>query len=176
MLTRENITLQHFSVLLNTLATLQAGLREWPTEEAGVPGTSRLAGEARLAQEVTLIKTCARIDQLVEDEVRWGLSRLLDIEQRLDDTLTNQNAFFASQKAAADDTRKPSRFLQPDLIKTPSGWCAFFGDVSNDDSLITGVGESPAEAMAAFDAAYFRKLTPEELPIQHAPTKRKPKK
>lgn len=177
MVSREGITLQQFSVLLNTLATVQAGLREWKLEDSGVPEVSRLAGEARLALEASLLKTCARIDKLVDDDSRWSIDRLLDIERKLDETLATQNSFFASQKAAADDTRRPSRFLSPELIKTPQGWVAFFGDVSNDTSLITGIGESPAEAMASFDEAYYHKLTPEELPNPMAATsKRKPKK
>lgn len=161
---RENITTMQISVLLNTITTMQAGLREWPTESNGVPSTNRLDGEGRVALETSLIKACERLDEIVSDKSRWGIDRLLEIERKLDETLAAQNDFFKSQKAAADDTRRPHRFLSPDLRLTPHGWCAWYGDVSDDASLITGIGDSPAEAMAAFDEAYYRKLTPAELP------------
>jgi hypothetical protein len=175
--TREAITLQQFNVLLNTLATLQAGLREQPTEEAGVPGVHRLAGEARLALEATLLKTCARIDKIIDEESRWSLDRLFDVERRIDETLSTQNAASVAQKEAFEDSRRPCRILQPDLVKTPNGWIAFYGDVSNDASLITGVGESPADAMLAFDQSYHQKLTLAELPSgAGAPPKKRKKK
>lgn len=178
-LNRENITHVQVSTLLNTIATMQHGLREWPTEPNGVPSSSRLDGEGRLALETSLIKACERLDSVLADNARWGIDKLLDIETKLDDTLRNQNAFFDAQRKAADETRRPSHILKPDLMKTPHGWCAFYGDLSNDASLITGIGESPAEAMASFDFAYFRKLAPDEWPVEVTatpiPKPRKPK-
>lgn len=178
-LTRENITLQQFNVLLNTLATVQAGLREYQREDNGVPSVDRLSGETKLALEATLIQACARIDKALAEEDRWTLNRMRDVEEKLDATLKAQTDFFQSQKRFSEDQQRPCHMLKATLVKTNHGWCAYHGDLQFDESLITGIGDSPAEAMRQFDFSFFTKLSPEEavtvtevFPVK---PKRKPK-
>ena len=160
--TRENITQVHFSMLLSTVNMVLNGLREIPTEENGVPDTSRLDGEERIALSATLIKTLDRIDEILLDKDRWSLDRVLDIEQKLNETLNAQTAFFRAQSLTSEEQRRPYFILRPELKKTVQGWIAYYGDPAEIDSLICGAGDSPAEAMENFDRAYYRHLTPEE--------------
>lgn len=164
-MSREGITNLQFSTLLSTLNVVLGGLREVQVEEKGVPRTDRLDGEAQIALTTTLVKTLDRIDHIVDDNNRWGLDRLIDIERKLNDTLEVQNSYFKAQRETADEQRRPYFILRPELSKTSQGWIAAYGDPAVPESLLCGAGDSPAEAMANFDRAYFRHMTQDEKAV-----------
>lgn len=62
-----------------------------------------------------------------------------------------------NEGAAIDDAAKPSRQLKPRVYIDGNKWCALFGDNLQDG--VAGFGDSPAEAMADFDASWTKKLT-----------------
>lgn len=59
------------------------------------------------------------------------------------------------QQAAYDYTR-PSVVFKPRLSRDGNKWCALFGD--NLQEGVAAFGDSPSEAMYAFDKAWTEKL------------------
>jgi len=59
---------------------------------------------------------------------------------------------------AADLKERISTILRPRLSIDGNQWCALYGDNLQDG--VAGFGDSPAEAMADFDASWHKKLTP----------------
>lgn len=60
------------------------------------------------------------------------------------------------QYAAALDMRRPSRQYRPSLGIDGNKWCALYGE--NLQEGVAGFGDSPEEAMYAFDQAWGEKL------------------
>jgi hypothetical protein len=50
----------------------------------------------------------------------------------------------------------PSAIYRPRLYKDGTDWCALYGD--NLQEGVCGFGDTPAQAMAAFDAAWHKKI------------------
>ncbi|KKN88064.1 hypothetical protein LCGC14_0251360 [marine sediment metagenome] len=54
----------------------------------------------------------------------------------------------------------PSTIFRPSLSIDGDQWCALYGENLQDG--VAGFGDSPAEAMAAFDEAWVKRLSPQE--------------
>lgn len=65
-----------------------------------------------------------------------------------------QNAFDGIAQAFAD-YNMPSVMFKPQLTRDGDAWLAIYGDLPTG---VVGSGNSPAEAMAAFDKAWFEKV------------------
>jgi hypothetical protein len=57
---------------------------------------------------------------------------------------------------AASAMQDPSVLYRPAISIDGNKWCALYGD--NLQNGVSGFGDSPAEAMAAFNIAWFEKL------------------
>jgi len=57
---------------------------------------------------------------------------------------------------AADEWKRPSAVYRPRVYIDGNKWCALYGENIQDG--VAGFGDSPAAAMADFDAAWKRKL------------------
>jgi len=62
----------------------------------------------------------------------------------------------AAIQAAAAAHERPSAIYRPAVSMDGDKWCALYGDNLQDG--VAGFGDSPAQAMEAFDAAWFAKL------------------
>ncbi|MDE4918326.1 hypothetical protein [Cupriavidus metallidurans] len=62
----------------------------------------------------------------------------------------------AAWQAAAAQGELPSALYRPALFIDGNQWCALYGDNLQDG--VAGFGDSPAEAMHAFNAAWWEKL------------------
>lgn len=58
----------------------------------------------------------------------------------------------------SDDMRRPSVLYRPTLSADGTSWCALLGE--NLQVGVAGFGDTPAEAMAAFDKAFLTEHTP----------------
>lgn len=58
---------------------------------------------------------------------------------------------------AASEMARPSAVFKPILTKDGDSWCALYG--TNLAEGVSGFGNSPYEAMAAFDKAWSEKVT-----------------
>lgn len=66
--------------------------------------------------------------------------------------------FSFSWANVSDDMRRPSVLYRPILSAAGSSWCALLGE--NLQVGVAGFGDTPAEAMAAFDKAFLSERTP----------------
>ena len=57
---------------------------------------------------------------------------------------------------AASEMQRPSTIYRPGISLDGNKWCALYGDNLQDG--VAGFGDSPAEAMAAFDAEWHQKI------------------
>lgn len=64
----------------------------------------------------------------------------------------------ASWQEAAYEYTRPSVVFKPALSLDGNKWCALFG--TNLQEGVAGFGDSPAEAMYAFDQEWAKKVTP----------------
>lgn len=67
---------------------------------------------------------------------------------------------------ALDDHSRPSVLFRPTLSADGTSWCALYGD--DLASGVAGFGDTPAEAMAAFDKAWTNELTPKAASMVRA--------
>ena len=136
-------------------------------EAAIIPGARPLPGEARLAAETTLIKVCSRLDDILDNNQRWGI----DFQLRLEKIFTESNARqrkwveeditrSISQRLAADEVRSPHFRYRPILFELKDGtWAAFLGDQNDLAHGIVGNGASPAEALKEFDLVFAGQMS-----------------
>ena len=62
------------------------------------------------------------------------------------------------QRMAADEAMRPSAIFRPSIGLDGNKWCALYG--ANLVEGVAGFGDSPAEAMADFDAEWERNIAP----------------
>lgn len=60
--------------------------------------------------------------------------------------------------SAAAEHARPSVLFRPTITLDGNQWCALYGNNLQDG--VAGFGDSPANAMWAFDAAWCKKLAP----------------
>ena len=65
---------------------------------------------------------------------------------------------------AAQEMQRPSVLFKPTLTADGDMWCALLGD--DLQSGIAGFGHTPAEAMVAFDQAFYHDKTPAAIRLE----------
>jgi len=63
-------------------------------------------------------------------------------------------------QCAAAEYQRPSILLRPKISIDGTQWCALYGENLNDG--VAGFGNSPAEAMFAFDLEFYKTLLGKE--------------
>lgn len=115
----------------------------------------KLDGGTKAAIESTLIRACARLDNLLEDEPRWTLEIGNSLEAKLSEIYTQNARMLSEQANAYAEFSAPHTRLQPQLVHMSDGtWIAFCGDPSNLDNALVGAGNCPDNALKAFDALF----------------------
>lgn len=98
--------------------------------------------------------------QPIFDAVRSRLSNCdigAAIENAMRDTNVSHYAMQAAEsiRATASEYERPSVLYRPKLAPDGNAWIALYGD--DIQSGVAGCGDSPAEAMRAFDNAWYAK-------------------
>lgn len=135
-----------------------------------------------------------RLRDLIDDPQRW--SAFDDMKQAFDTLQASQNRVLEAELELTKDrarlvreSNRPCFVLGAGVrqMSLPDGklvWVSFIGQFPQPDGII-GEGASPEEALAAFDAAYARKIDstsrqPDEqeplLPVEQPPKAKKPKR
>jgi hypothetical protein len=73
-------------------------------------------------------------------------------------SFATEQSVLNNQWNAAQCQQLPSVLYRPSLSADGTKWCALYGD--DLASGVAGFGDTPAEAMAAFDAAWTSERTP----------------
>jgi len=132
-----------------------------PDDTLPKPGT--VQGEARLAAETTFVKACEAMQGILDDKQRWDFSFQMDIEKHFREATELNREFLMAQRDAAEENASPHFRWQPKLLRLTDGrWLAFLGSLEQMDQGVLGIGESPAEALYAFDAM-FNGVVPESV-------------
>lgn len=141
-------------VLVGSLARVQDDKEAWKNTEND--------GGARMALTTSLIKTCDRLDRLVDDDQHWSLERALKIEQ-LQDDMVNLNKQAGAEHIKTQQTiRLPRVSMQPSITFVNGKYVAHVGQLKDRTF---GVGDTPAEALQAFDEVVLGQIS---VDIQYA--------
>ena len=99
--------------------------------------------------------------QAVYDAVRsrfhFNSGELIDALRRQFDISHAVSMVRDSWQVAASEQERPFVLLKPKLFPDGNKWCALYGE--NLQEGVAGFGDTPADAAAAFDVAWF-KATP----------------
>ena len=80
-------------------------------------------------------------------------------------TYASDQAVLNNQWNAAQAAQLPSVLYRPRLSADGTKWCALYGD--DLASGVAGFGDTPAEAMHAFDVAWTSEKTPDARRLAH---------
>lgn len=123
----------------------------------------KLDGGVRMAAESTLVKVCAKLEEVIDEKPRWTAATYNDLESHLANIYKENARMLGAQAAAYEEVISPHYRLKPSLVKMTDGtWIAFCGDPTNLDNALVGAGVSPQNALEAFDAL-FKGQIPEHL-------------
>ena len=174
---RESASMTQFSVLLSLTQALQPYLLLSP-QELGTSPPPALDGGVVIAAANTFIKTCAKIDELLDDHSRWNMESQDALYDALVQTQEHQQRFLQMQTAAASSLMRPAFQLRPTLLLVEGGYIAIHGDLTSPGAVI-GSGSTPEAALLDFDAAFQRKpeeqktIVAEEPPAEQKPRRKK---
>jgi hypothetical protein len=122
-----------------------------------------LSGESKAAVEVVLWRVCDQLERIVTDPNRWNTTFQKGLELRAESLFKQQQEFLAAQIAASQEVSKPHFKYRPEMKKLQGGgWICFVGDIEKPEegNCIIGVGQTPAEAVEAFDEQFHGRITP----------------
>lgn len=151
MQTREELTAHQVSILINIVHTMRSVAFGSPIEE------SAPLKECQIAAENTLIKTCERLEMIVEDGKRWSLDQHREAHSAIIAAHKKQEQLVQANLELIEMHKRPSVILKP-IVATymRKYFLAYFGKIEEPGMAIIGRGNTPAEALADFDAAFNR--------------------
>lgn len=151
------------NTLLGVCGMFYSMLQGPPQLDEALPKAGTVQGEARLAAEQTFVKACDALQLILEDKQRFDFSFQADIEKHYREASELNRDFLLAQRDAAEENASPHFRWQPKLMRLTNGkWLALLGDVAHIDQGVLGIGDSPAEALYAFDAM-FNGMVPESV-------------
>jgi hypothetical protein len=129
--------------------------------ESSIPSAEKaLPGEALVAAENTFIKTCERLDSILDDKARWDSAFQQQVEADYKAAIKLNLESLEAQKKASLEISSPHSRLNPTLVRLKTGdWAAFKGDLNSPTCLI-GIGSTAEECLFAFDEAFAGRITP----------------
>lgn len=102
-----------------------------------------------------IIRACAKLDSIFDDDVRWTLTVQSTLEKQLSEVYAAHLDLLRVQKEAVLAVDLPHRTAGPKLLQLESRkWAAILGDPTHLNNCILGVGDSPAAALADFDEVF----------------------
>ena len=151
MQTREELTAHQVSILINIVHTMRSVAFIAPLEEGSVPK------ECQVAAENTLVQTCERLQSIVEDNKRWALDQHREAHSAIIAAHKKQEQLVQANLELIEMHKWPSVILKPTVATYMRQYfIAFFGKLEEPGMAIIGRGNTPAEALADFDAAFNR--------------------
>lgn len=156
---REAVNAAQVSLLLNVAQSIVGCLRQ-PDTELGREQSPEIDGGARMAMEQTLAKACQRLDSILAEDTRWTFETQQAMEKQLSRLYEQNTSLLHAQTRLAEEAIKPHSKYHPRLIQINGVWCAVLGDVNDIDNSICGIGDTPQEALAAFDGVFTGQIPP----------------
>jgi hypothetical protein len=155
--------------VVQTLLPFTLKANESLAEHHGL-GRVAMDGSVICAAESTMIAVLDRVEQLVKDDTRWTFKQAREAAESLQKYLKAQTAVQEISHRFMESSMRPSARLRPGVGQAPNGkWVAMMPGPSGTIPLM-GVGDSPEEALAAFDRKVAERMQPGpgQLKIQPA--------
>lgn len=169
ILHRDLSTQSQINMLLGVISTLASVIMVPDGESSfGTAARKPLPGEAKIAAENSFIKSCERLDSIIDTPLRWGIGYQLMLEKQYNERhdesvklLRMQQETEALRKVSVAAVTAPNFRYKPMLVPLEDGrWMAFLGDTQNLEAGIIGIGDYPAAALKSFDEAFNGNLSP----------------
>lgn len=153
VMTREAITAAQIHHLLSVAGTMASIAHRHPTLDEDENETLPAKTEAQIAAENTFINACSVLDQILADPMRWDLS----FQQQQEKVFQAQQLATVNRRIRdLEECDLPHVRFSPSLYRTVDGkWMALLGDPDSPGSGVTGIGNSPQEAINNFDATFL---------------------
>lgn len=165
---RESVNSEQISTLLHVINAFQAYLlaphREFDPNNAH----PELDGGALAAATVTFGNACKKLDEILNDNGRWGLDKANDLYGSLVKTQEAHQALLGAQKKVAEAALLPHSQLKPTIFQHGGIFLAIYGDPSIPAGHIVGRGFTPEAALNDFDLA-FKRLANDQYQIAVEP-------
>lgn len=144
---REHLTAVQIGNILSVLNVLGAFLRQSDEENYGKPEQD---GGVKSAVAASVYHTLNRLDTIINDSSRWGLESHVAMERLIAANL-KANISVAEQHAMTQEyLRLPHVAMRPTISRLDDGsFIAYVGGIKDE---LIGFGDTPIEALAAFDA------------------------
>lgn len=154
---RNAMTNEQVQTLLQIAGCMHMVLTQPPDTE--YPKRPELDGEVKSSAEATLIKACAQLDNIVDDNARWTTNTQDNLERKLTDVYDGQLKVFESQIAVNLLFQTPHHRFRPLIFPTVEGeYLVVLGDPKHLDEAIYGLGPTPELALKAFDEVFAGKM------------------
>lgn len=144
---REHLTAVQIGSILSVLNVLGAFLRQSDEENYGKPEQD---GGVKSAVAASVYHTLNRLDTIINDGSRWGLESHVAMERLIAANL-KANISVAEEHALTQNyLRLPHVAMRPTISRLDDGsFIAYVGGIKDE---LIGFGDTPIEALAAFDA------------------------
>jgi hypothetical protein len=155
MASREIVTRYQLDSLMQVLGMSSSALAHFLRIDPNTDKLTACETEARISIENTVRSACERMDTILREESRWSMDFQLDAEKKFSEAQVLNNQLLQKQRDAAAEITSPHFRYRPTMLRLVDGsWCAFLGNIDFMEQGVVGVGDSPAEAIEAFDDAW----------------------
>jgi hypothetical protein len=152
MASREIVTRYQLDSLMQVLGMSSSALAHFLRVDPNTDKLTACETEARISIENTVRSACERMDTILREESRWSMDFQIEAEKKFSEAQVLNNQLLQKQRDAAEEITSPHFRYRPTMLRLVDGsWCAFLGNIDFMEQGVVGVGESPAEAIAAFD-------------------------
>lgn len=152
---REEVSATQIHQLLAIVHALQPYVLVTHREVDNTP--MDIDGGTVMAAAHTFATVCNRLDSIVSDPARWDLKAQDTLYESMTKHFDAATEVHKSQVETLKGMRRPSTQFKPQFTKVANQlFVAYWGDLTDPDSLIMGKGATPDEALVDFDAAFQR--------------------
>jgi len=160
--TKEHTSNMQVHTILAIMGHLQPYLLLTHREVDGELHQLELDGGAKTSAEVTFINACARLDAILKEEDRWSNKEQNGLMESTIKTQQSLMAVHEAQLKALEIASGPAKLYPPTFTTANGQYYAFHGSADFPGGIIIGKGNTPAEAVADFEAA-FDKIPADQL-------------
>lgn len=148
-----------FGTLLTLLKTLENYIIPvQPNDAVGMKEPIQIDGEISAAAQVTFIKTCDRLENLMAEETRWKDPLKHPALVAAESAHAAQKKFLEAETDLRKILARPSIILRPAIYRTHTGqFIAGYGNPQKPESFLCGIGETPEAAFFDFDKVFRSK-------------------
>jgi len=111
-----------------------------------------LDSETFSSASATFIRTCNRLDGILDDEARWTTEEADSLEKVVHESAVAQRDALQAQAAECKNRSRPSRALNLKISHTQAGkTLCYVGNLDDAAGCVYGMGSNLKEAMEDFD-------------------------